>query len=356
VNERVVQFRVGVMVLAALIVTAILILLFNEPRAFFKGTYQLRILFPQAPGVTKDTPVRKSGVLIGRVSEVDLVPDGGAMVVARIDGDRPLRRNEEFHIVSSLLGDAVVEVVPSRDPKALDTLLRSGDEISGIVRADPVEVISNLEGSLSNAIDSVAATSTELGKVIYRVGVLLENNEEQINEIISRAGLALDTIHRAAENANTLIGDPEMREQLRRAMAELPQMAEDAHQVISRMDQAVASVERNLRNVERLTEPLGERGELLATRIDRGVEKLDALLDEMLTFSRALNNPRSPLRQFLDDEELYPHVRQTVENIDHLTRRLRPIVEDARVAMDKIARDPGRLGVSGALRKEPRIK
>ena len=40
---------------------------------------------------------------------------------------------------------------------------------------------------------------------------------------------------------------------------------------------------------------------------------------------------------------------------EKLTARLRPIVEDARVFMDKIAREPGRL-VGGALNQGPGIK
>ncbi len=355
-NERIVQLRVGLMVLASLLITLILLALFNEPRAFIGGAYDVRIIFPQAPGVTKDTPVRKSGVLIGRVAMVDLIPEGGALVIARIDGNRELRRNEEFHITSTLLGDAALEVVPSRDRGAAKTLIKDGDEVIGIVHSDPIQVIANLESSLAAAIHSVANTSDELGDVIHQVGILLENNTDQIERIIAQSTQTLETIQEVADNANNLIGDPQTQQQFRDAIALFPKIAEDAHATINRLNDTFASLERNLKNIEGLTEPLGERGEFFAQRLDQGVEKLDLLLDEMLIFSKALNNPRNPLRQFLDDEEFYPHVQRTVKNIDELTRRLRPIVDDARVTMDKIARDPSRLGVGGALRKSSPLK
>ena len=73
-DERVVRFRVGVMVLATVFITAILVLLFGDFSTFGQSTYTVYIAFPQAPGVARDTPVRKSGILIGRVSSVPISP------------------------------------------------------------------------------------------------------------------------------------------------------------------------------------------------------------------------------------------------------------------------------------------
>ena len=68
-DERVLQFRVGVVVVAAASITVILVMLFGAlPN--LRPHYTLHIRFAEAPGVTVDTPVRKSGVQIGRVSKV----------------------------------------------------------------------------------------------------------------------------------------------------------------------------------------------------------------------------------------------------------------------------------------------
>jgi phospholipid/cholesterol/gamma-HCH transport system substrate-binding protein len=42
-----------------------------------------------------------------------------------------------------------------------------------------------------------------------------------------------------------------------------------------------------------------------------------------------------------------------VDNVQEVTERLRPIVNDVRVFTDKIARDPRQLGVRGALDRRP---
>ena len=66
-DERVMQFRVGVMFLATLIITGILLVMFGKLPRLHRRNYPVQVRFDDAGGVTKDTPVRKSGILIGRV-------------------------------------------------------------------------------------------------------------------------------------------------------------------------------------------------------------------------------------------------------------------------------------------------
>ena len=55
-NERIMQFRVGVMILATILIAAILGLLFMGTGPLLRGTYPIYIKFNDAPGVTRDTP------------------------------------------------------------------------------------------------------------------------------------------------------------------------------------------------------------------------------------------------------------------------------------------------------------
>ena len=85
-NERIMQFRVGVMILATILIAAILVLLFMGSSPLLHGTYTIYIKFSDAPGVTRDTPVRKAGIRIGRVRNVQFADDdAGVIVTAEID-------------------------------------------------------------------------------------------------------------------------------------------------------------------------------------------------------------------------------------------------------------------------------
>jgi phospholipid/cholesterol/gamma-HCH transport system substrate-binding protein len=58
----------------------------------------------------------------------------------------------------------------------------------------------------------------------------------------------------------------------------------------------------------------------------------------------------------MKDRQLYDNLSQAAENVNCLTRQLRPVVNDVRVFTDKIARHPEQLGVRGALQRSPGIK
>ena len=110
-SDRVMQFRVGVMVLATAIIAGILIVLFGDLPSLVQRTYPLRMNFSAARGVTPGTPVRKNGILVGRVTNVALDEKGGVNVVADIDSAVPIYKDEEAQISGSILGDAEISLV-----------------------------------------------------------------------------------------------------------------------------------------------------------------------------------------------------------------------------------------------------
>ena len=79
--------------------------------------------------------------------------------------------------------------------------------------------------------------------------------------------------------------------------------------------------------------------------------RLDQLFSELVTFGESLNRGEGSVGQFVHNPELYQNLNRAAENIEELSRRLRPIINDARVAVDKVARNPRMLGVQGALQR-----
>lgn len=362
-DERTIQFRVGVMVVSSVIIVAILVLLFGElptsVRSVLPGaqpTYTIYIYFDRAPGVASDTPVRKSGILIGRVTEYEL-QKRGVLVTAAIDADRQLFKNEICRITRSVLGgDAALEFVLSSDETLSGELVKPGDRLNGVAGADPLEVIANLEADMSQAIGSIASTSNEVGQLARHLNDLFEGNEEQLTRIIGKAEQAIDGFRIAAENVNDVIGDPQMKEELRQALAELPKVLQNTGEAMKGLRNTIALADENLSNLKAVTGPLAERGDELVESIDGSFRKLDQLLGEFAEFTRKLNSNEGTIAQLLNNPELYENVNQAAVNLERLTRDLRPIVKDARVFMDKVARHPEDLGVRGLIQRRSGIK
>jgi hypothetical protein len=113
-DERVLRFRVGVVVVASAIVTVVLVMLFGAWPTMLQPQYTLHIRFPEAPGDHRGHPRAEERRADRRVSRVELLDEGGVLVSTNINQNFTLRRNETCRIgTGSLLGDAVLEFVPA---------------------------------------------------------------------------------------------------------------------------------------------------------------------------------------------------------------------------------------------------
>lgn len=396
-DERVVKFRVGVMVLSTLIIAGILILLFGDARSLVRGSYTVYIHFTDAPGVTDGTPVRKSGILIGRVHKVEFAKNGGVIVEAQIDGNVKLYRNEIPQVTGSLLGgDVVIQFVrqgsaptiervpapagnpdqssaegatttltaqitpppagksPAQSPEGLE--VQPGEFIEGTVAPNAFQVITNLEGELSTAVNALSAAGAEVGKVATNINKILESNDDQINRIVNKTEQTLDGFQRVLGNVEDVLGDDEVRNNVKGMLRDMPDLLSDTRTTVNTIRTTVESVDRNLRNLEGLTGPLGEKGEGMVTRIDQTIARLDDLLGEFSDFGRKLNQGEGSLGMLMRDPDLYQHLNAAALNIEKITCDMRPILADVRVFTDKIARHPESLGIRGAIQRSPGTK
>ena len=112
-DERAMQFRVGLMALASLLVVLILLASFGDLSPLFEKTYVVYIKFPDAPGVAVGMPVHESGVPIGTVSDVRLTGRGQVLVTARIDAKYKIYQHEVCYLRETVLGDTWLDIEPA---------------------------------------------------------------------------------------------------------------------------------------------------------------------------------------------------------------------------------------------------
>ncbi|MBX9791287.1 MAG: MlaD family protein [Pirellulales bacterium] len=355
-DERIVQFRVGVMVMAVIIIAVILVLLFGELPTLLQGSYTVYVHFPEVRGVSNDTAVRMHGILIGRVSDVRFAPEGGVLVTARIQKDVRLQQNDVCRSSGSLLGASDLEFVRVTDKGLSTKPVVDGQLMYGMSSPDPFKVLGSMQGDVTVVLSSLGRTSDQIGELAGRVNDLLEGNNDQFSRIIDKAETTLEGLQVAVANVNEIIGDEKLKTDLKQSVAEFPSLLQDARTTLNGLQQTLATVDDNLVNLKGLTEPLGRQGPEIVGNVERSTKRLAEVLDEMGQFTAALNNSQGSLGQLLNDPELYLKLSATVDNVEQLTRRLRPILDDARVFTDKIAREPGRLGVRGALERQAPVK
>ena len=351
-DDRVLRLRVGVVVLAAALITAFLVARFGDLPLPGAGTYTVYVKFPKAPGVTEGTPVRISGVPIGRVTRIELLEPTGVRVVTEIQNGRKILDSYSCWITSSsVLGDSVLEFVPPDPPIATARPIEGGVEIiNGKVAGNPLDTLSNLEPDLQSALVAMRGAGNEVEAAARNFNTVIGNNQDQIPRIMQQTERALTQFGTAMDNLNSLFDDPEMREDLRRSLRELPLMMDEARTTLGKADDAFESMKnfsdraaQNMENLENFTKPLGERGPQLVDNIDGSLENINQLLEQLVTFTDGLNSREGTLGRILYDDELYQRLDNTLANVEDITSQIKPIVGDFRIMSDKLARDPSQL-------------
>jgi phospholipid/cholesterol/gamma-HCH transport system substrate-binding protein len=364
-----------VLVFATLVIAGVLAVMFGEMPSIVRGAYIIYIDFSEAPGVTVDTPIRKSGIRIGRVTNVkfEMVPrlddkgkpvldelghpvlDEKVRVTAKIDGERQLYHDEKCWVTVTLLGDSSLQFVRAGPVPEKRRPIKDGEIIQGAVQIEPVQAMADLRGGVAEAISSVTATSKQIGEAAAKLREVVTENEQNIETFLKQSSATLTNIEKISAHVSQLVEDPKWQAQFKDTAARLPQIVQDMQTTINKLSNTLDSVDRNLKHIEGFTRPLGERGTSLVARLDQTAEKLDSLVEELLLFSQALNDQRGTLGQLVYNPELYQRLNRAARNVEELTRELRPIVDDARVLSDKLSRHPGVI-VRDAIRPGPGIK
>jgi phospholipid/cholesterol/gamma-HCH transport system substrate-binding protein len=242
-----------------------------------------------------------------------------------------------------MLGDAVIEFVDSDVNATPNEFIQDGGRIEGDVRSNPLDVIAHIEGDLGTAIKSIAKTSDEIRALAHNVNDILGANDDQFTRIVDKTEQTIDALRVAVGNIDELLSDQQLKDDLKRAIANFPVVLEEARETVSGLKNTLAGVDRNLANLEGLTKPLGERGGKLVENIESSTAKLDAVLSDISEFSQGLNDPKGTLGQLLNNPDLYQQANSAVANLNELTKELRPIVSDVRTFTSKISRHPNQL-------------
>ena len=350
-EDRRKQFSVAVVVVATPIILGLL-LAFSSDTALspFSNQYQIKLLVDQAPGVAPKTPVRRRGVLIGRVHSVEDT-DQGAIVTLNINEGKSIKSNEGGRIQTSLIGDAVIEFSPI-GPAAGAQEVAPDQMVRGSYNPTPFDMLANLQGDLKQTIVALGNAGEEVAQLAQTMNALAGDQDvERLSRLVDSTEEAMTRFSRVMEDVEDVIGDEEFKRDLKEGLAALPSLVDDTQEIMKALEGALTSADENLKNLEGLTGPLGDRGPQIVENLENSVDSLSELLGEAALLVKNVGNSEGTLGKLMRDPELYEQlmltarqINQLVANIEMMSRRLRPILDDVRVFTDKIARDPARIG------------
>ena len=407
------RFGVGVLVLASAMIGVLLIAFFGAAPALWVDRYRVSYNFPSAPKVTVDTPVRKNGVLIGRVSNLSLLQGNkGVVLTLELDRKYELQKKEVPRVGtgSFITGDAVLEFieptnesllarfdgaagdarngildVPERDV-AEQVILDGFYSTGGEVERSPTEFLAKLEAVVPvlNSVERAMNRFDEVGRtleaavgdgpgLITSAKTTIDNLNTTVNTI-NRVATQVERADIPGGIANGLTMLPDLFKEAQTTLAQTQRTLRGFEQFSASLEglgkefegigetirKAVDNANVALANIAEITEPISENSDRLVQNAVQSMEDLDILAKDLKRFTSRLNNSNGTISQLVDNDQLYFAVINTLKNIESssgniqvLTQKLQPIVADARIFTDKIARDPGQLGLRGAINNRP---
>jgi phospholipid/cholesterol/gamma-HCH transport system substrate-binding protein len=368
-NDRVMQFRIGMFVIVAGLVLTMMIVWFGESPALLRDQVYLKVHYAEAPGVLEGVPVRKSGIRIGEVIAIAFdersgAPDG-VLVTLALERRYKLREGTRPRLDRSLIGDVSVDMQPGTGSDLLPTGNTPLDApvVEGTVAPDPSKALAAATKAFESAgdtlrtINEAASGLAKLTKSADRVEEFVTTWSTTGKELTS-AGRAVSKI---ADTADKLITDNQkdfhaaiayittiahkvddtLDEKLQ---AELKQAVERFSGAADRLNSGIAQLEPALKELG------GPSTQKPVTDLGQAVRRLNliaadvALLTTKLRDGKGGLNTEGSLQRLLTQADLYDNLNKDAVQANQALQQLKTVLKEVRTFAEKVARDPAAIG------------
>ena len=289
----------GIFVIAALVALGVMIYKFGDlPGAVSSlGSFKVKVQFPTATGVQKDTPVRFCGYQIGRVTSVkppQIMKDGDTgkfyhqtLVILSIDKQfNNIPDNVDVKLMTRGLGSSYIELKLTR---------YDVNEPSGPFLSD----------------NSLLQGSTGMTSEFFP-----EESQKKLEELV-------DGIKVFVDNANDILGDPTNKQNVKTILANLSEATEQATEALGEFRKLSVAGTTTLKNAD-------VRMERLITAMVDTSEQLSKTVVEMRLVLAKANTGEGTAARLLNDGKFYENLLENTEQLKVLLQELTSFIEQAR--------------------------
>jgi phospholipid/cholesterol/gamma-HCH transport system substrate-binding protein len=258
-------------------------------------SYEIRIQFPSAPGVQRDTPVRFCGYQIGTVTEVN-----PPQVM------RDIKTNQYYYQTLVIVSiDNAYKNIPERVEAKLMTRGFGSSYIELV--APPIDVRGEkvlVEGSLLQG--STGVTSE----------FFPEQMQKNLDVLITKISTLVD-------NTNEIIGDINNQTNFGQILENLANASSEANDLIAGLKDAVAAAKTTFQNAD-------EQMNTLTQSIVNTSDKLSRVLTDIDVVVEKVNSGQGTAGKLINDGRLYEQLLEDSRQLDLILKDLRGFVEQSK--------------------------
>ncbi|HEY6230574.1 MAG TPA: MlaD family protein [Pyrinomonadaceae bacterium] len=321
------QLRVGIFVLVSIVVLIFLILNASGDINPFKKRLHLKAQFADANGLRKGSEVRLSGVRVGKVDDITLLPPSNQPNAQRvealmtidsvIDGRPATERIREDSTAQqgspSLLGnEMLINISPGT---ALSPQIKDG----AILRSSSANTVNDFATSGTDLAQRLSKLSDQMSLIVKdvqegkgTVGRLFSDEAlyNNLNSTVRETEDVMRLIRSGNGSAGRFVNDPALYNNANEIAVQLRLIAQD------------------------LRSGRGTAGKLLTNdelynRINRTADRLDRSVDQINSMIADINSGRGTLGKLLKDEQMYNDARAAIARFNTTAERIDNIVAGA---------------------------
>jgi phospholipid/cholesterol/gamma-HCH transport system substrate-binding protein len=322
------ELKFGLIAVFALVMAGLLIFAVGGSGGFFWQNYPLKVRFPNVAGLMSGSPVRVSGVEVGSVSNVELVPGGADVSFNIIDDMRQIVTDRSTAKIGSisLLGEGAVDIEPGLGGTPIP-------DWGYVPTGRPAPTIAELTEQAGTGIADVTAMLADLRAGKGTVGKLLtdESVYREFNSLRSAADRVAQNVAAGRGTMGKLTTDSKVYDELQASVANLNAITTKLKNGEGSLGQLLndPTLSKNINattaNLEGVTGRLN-RGEGTAGKLltdDALYKRLDSMTARLDTVLQNLNNGQGTAGQLLHDKQLYENMNQTVGEMRALIAEIR---------------------------------
>lgn len=301
-NQRAINLKVGIFVLASLLVFVVFIFALGKESSFFKKNYKIQTSFTNTAGLSEGAPVRLSGLRIGTVKEIKFPesPDNNFIIVTMEVSQEGIRRIGSDAVATirteGLLGDKYIEILkgttslPEKIPDVVRIKSYTPPELEKLL-GQSEELINNITSISQNLDELVKAFSKEENIQNISKGLAsLRRTLEGVEAEQKSSQITLNKIDSAVTTLNTLLAEVKTGNGILNALVYDKNLR-------AKLDQAIANVNSAAQEIG------GDSG--IAT-------ELKTTLSNFREISEKLNGGEGTLGALINDPTLYDEVKGLV--------------------------------------------
>lgn len=348
---------VGIFVLMGLLALGALIVLFGRgPTWLVRGdTYPLHVIFPQVTGIRAGTLVTIKGITVGRVEDVRLLVEPDQAVGESVRVDVRLAVENRYRLPEGTTARTSEPVLgQGRPPIELEpgpesgSLLKAGAEIDGKIIA-AIETIfpADVVGSFKVTSRQIGDAAEALTPVLQELRRMLEQRspaEVDVGGLQGNLSSAMARLDGALKHFNDVLGDVEVKSQVRETVANVREMSERGKTVMEDLEAAAGETREVVADARKFVEKadgvlvnVDGRVTKLAEATTGTLDRADQLLDNMNAISGQIREGRGNVGRLVMDDKLYEAMVLTAERLSVAVEEFRALIAEWREGKVRVA-------------------